>query len=208
MFEQLWREDRWMLGIVSLPLVHNLADVLCVGKDVVDQPTRVVLTTHGFTGLGREDLGSQAFGVESLCNLQAGLLLGGQLEDSFDQLRFGFVDRESTIDDIESEFGLPTDVLALTRCQKLFVSDAFADIRTGGRCCEEGFTQNSFVRVRTLATKRLNARHREIDRRAFFVSRQEITMICEFFKTGSYDSLRSLFEERFPECECNHQGCA
>lgn len=32
-----------MLGIVSLPLVHNLADVLCVGKDVVDQPTCVVL---------------------------------------------------------------------------------------------------------------------------------------------------------------------
>jgi len=68
--------------------------------------------------------------------------------------------------------------------------------------------ENSFVRVRTLATKRLNARHREIDRRAFFVSRQEITRLCEFFKTGSYDSLRSLFEERFPECECNHQGCA
>ena len=55
-----------MLGIVSLPLVHNLADVLCVGKDVVDQPTRVVLATHGFTGLGHEDLGPQAFGVDRL----------------------------------------------------------------------------------------------------------------------------------------------
>ena len=55
-----------MLGIVSLPVVHNLADVLCVGKDVVDQPTRVVLATHGFTGLGREDLGPQAFGVDRL----------------------------------------------------------------------------------------------------------------------------------------------
>ena len=63
MFEQFWREDGWMLGIVSLPLVHNLADVLCVGKDVVDQPTRVVLATHGFTGLGHEYLGPQAFGV-------------------------------------------------------------------------------------------------------------------------------------------------
>ena len=42
---------------------------------------------------------------------------------------------------------------------------------TAGRCCEEGFTRNSFVRVRTLATKRVNARRREIDRRAFFVSR-------------------------------------
>ena len=103
-----------MLGIVSLPLVHNLADVLCVGKDVVDQPTRVVLATHGFTGLGREYLGPQAFGVEGLCDLQAGLLLGGQLEDSFDQLSFCFIDRVSTIDDIESEFGLATDVLALT----------------------------------------------------------------------------------------------
>jgi hypothetical protein len=59
-----------------------------------------------------------------------------------------------------------------------------------------------------LATKRVNARRREIDRRAFFVSRQEITRICEFFKAGSYDSLRSLFEERFPECERNLQGCA
>ncbi len=66
MFEQLWREDRRMLGIVSLALVHNLADVLCVGKDVVDQPTRVVLATHGFTGLGHEDLGPQAFGVDRL----------------------------------------------------------------------------------------------------------------------------------------------
>jgi hypothetical protein len=44
-------------------------------------------------------------------------------------------------------------------------------IGTAGRCCEEGFTRNSFVRVRTLATKRVNARRREIDRRAFFVSR-------------------------------------
>ena len=103
MFEQLWREDRRMLGIVSLPLVHNLADVLCVGKDVVDQPTRVVLATHGLTGLGHEYLGPQAFGVEGLCDLQAGLLLGGQLEDSFDQLSFGFVDRVSTIDDSASK---------------------------------------------------------------------------------------------------------
>ena len=68
-------------------------------------------------------------------------------------------------------------------------------------CYEEGCARGAFVRVRTLATKRVNARHREIDRRAFFVSRQEITRICEFFKTGSHDSLRSLFEERFPECE-------
>lgn len=105
-----------MLGIVSLPLVHNLADVLCVGKDVVDQPTCVVLAPHGFTGLGREDHGPQAFGVKGLSDLQAGLLLGGQLEDSFDQLRFGFVYRVSTIDDIESKFRLATDVLALTRC--------------------------------------------------------------------------------------------
>ena len=59
-----------------------------------------------------------------------------------------------------------------------------------------------------LTTKRVNARHREIDRRAFFVSRQEITRICEFFKAGSHDSLRSLFEVRFPECERNLQGCA
>jgi hypothetical protein len=66
-------------------------------------------------------------------------------------------------------------------------------IRTRGRYCEEGFTRNSFVRDPTLATKGLNARHREIDRRAFFVSRQEITRICEFFKAVSHDSLRSLF---------------
>jgi len=56
--------------------------------------------------------------------------------------------------------------------------------------------------------RELNARRREIDRWAFFVSRQEIKGICELFKAGSYDSLRSLFEERFPECECNLQGCA
>jgi hypothetical protein len=68
--------------------------------------------------------------------------------------------------------------------------------------------QGAFVKVLTLATKRLNARRREIDRWAFFVSRQEIKGICELFKAGSYDSLRSLFEERFPECECNLQGCA
>jgi hypothetical protein len=66
LFELLLRQDRWVLGIVGLPLVNNLADVLCVGKDVVDQPTRVVLATHGFTGLGREDLGPQAFGVDRL----------------------------------------------------------------------------------------------------------------------------------------------
>ena len=59
-----------------------------------------------------------------------------------------------------------------------------------------------------LTTKRVNARHREIDRRAFFVSRQEITRICEFSRLGFPDSLRSLFEERFLECECNLQGCA
>jgi hypothetical protein len=68
--------------------------------------------------------------------------------------------------------------------------------------------EGAFVRVRTLATERVNARHREIDGRAFFVSRREITRICEFFKLGSYNSLRSLFEERFLECECNLQGCA
>jgi hypothetical protein len=103
-----------MLGIVGLPLVNNLADILCIVKDVVDQPTRVLLATHGFTGLGREDLGPQAFGVECLSDLQAGLLLRGQLEDSSDQVRFCFVDRVSTIDDIESEFRLATDILALT----------------------------------------------------------------------------------------------
>ena len=103
-----------MLGIVSLPLVHNLADVLCVGKDVVDQPTRVVLATHGFTGLGREYLRPKAFGIERFCNLQTGLLLRGQLEDPSDQLCLYLVDRVSSIDDIESEFRLATDILALT----------------------------------------------------------------------------------------------
>jgi len=59
-----------------------------------------------------------------------------------------------------------------------------------------------------LVTKRLNARRREIDRRAFFVSSQEITRICGFFGLGSPNSLRSLFEKRFLECERNLQGCA
>jgi hypothetical protein len=103
-----------MLGIVGLPLVNNLADVLCIGKDVVDQPTRVVFATHGFTGLGREDFGPQSFGIERFCNLQTGLLLRGQLEDPSDQLCLYLVDRVSTIDDIESEFRLATDILALT----------------------------------------------------------------------------------------------
>ena len=115
-----------MLGIVGLPLVNNLANVLCIGKDVVDQPTRVVFATHGFTGLGREYLRPKAFGIERICNLQTGLLLRGQLEDPSDQLCLYLVDRVSSIDDI----GL-----------------------------------------------------------------------------GSPNSLRSLFEERFLECECNLQGC-
>ncbi len=58
-----------MLGIVGLPLVNNLANVLCIGKDVVDQPTRVVFATHGFTDLGREYLRPKAFGIERICNL-------------------------------------------------------------------------------------------------------------------------------------------
>ena len=81
---------------------------------VVDQPTRVVLATRGFTGLGREDLIPQAFGIERFCDLQTGLLLRGQLEDSSDQLCLYLVDHVSTIDDIESEFRLAPDVLALT----------------------------------------------------------------------------------------------
>ncbi len=64
------------------------------------------------------------------------------------------------------------------------------------------------VKVQTLTPKRVNALHREIDRRAFFVYTQENTTNCEFFKAGSHDSLRSLFKERFPECKCNLQGCA
>ena len=39
-------------------------------------------------------------------------------------------------------------------------------------CYEEGCARGAFVKVLTLATKRLNARRREIDRRAFFVSTQ------------------------------------
>jgi hypothetical protein len=103
-----------MLGIVGLPLVNNLADVLCISKDVVDQPTRVVLATRGFTGLGREDLIPQAFGIERFCDLQTGLLLRGQLEDSSDQLCLYLVDHVSTIDDTESEFRLAPDILTLT----------------------------------------------------------------------------------------------
>ncbi len=104
-----------MLGIVGMPLVNNLADMLCIGKDVVDQQTRVVLATHGFTGLGREDLGPQTFGIERLCNLQAELLLGGQLKDPSDQLCLYLVDHVSMIDDIESEFRLATYVTSQTR---------------------------------------------------------------------------------------------
>ena len=84
---------------------------------------------------------------------------------------------------------------------------AFQSARVSGRF-EERFARGAFVKVLTLASKRLNARHREIDRRAFFISRQEITRICEFFGLGSPNSLRSLFEKRFPECERNLQGCA
>ena len=36
-------------------------------------------------------------------------------------------------------------------------------------CYEEGCARGACVKVRTLTTKRLNARRREIDRRAFFV---------------------------------------
>ena len=92
--------------------------------------------------------------------------------------------------------------------QGLPVSQPVAQTTVNPRVGDSSLPEGAFVRVRTLATKRVNARRREIDRRAFFVSRQEITRICEFFKAGSYDSLRSLFEERFPECECNLQGCA
>ncbi len=49
--------------------MNNLANVLCIGKDVVDQPTRVVFATHGFTDLGREYLRPKAFGIERICNL-------------------------------------------------------------------------------------------------------------------------------------------
>jgi hypothetical protein len=86
-----------------------------------------VLATHGFTGLGREYLGPQAFGIERLWVLQTGLLLRGQLEDSSDQLCLYLVDHVSTIDDIESEFRLAPDILALTSRYKLLVSDAFAN---------------------------------------------------------------------------------
>jgi len=42
---------------------------------------------------------------------------------------------------------------------------------------------------------------------AFFVSRKEITRICAFFGLVSPNSLRPVFEERFPECERNLQAC-
>jgi hypothetical protein len=45
---------------------------------------------------------------------------------------------------------------------------------------EESFARGAFVKVLTLATKRLNARRREIDRRAFFVSTQSFAGFLRF----------------------------
>jgi len=62
--------------------------------------------------------------------------------------------------------------------------------------------------VRTLATKAVNARHREIDRRAFFVSTQSFAGFYRSVPLRLPNPPRSLFEKRFPSLERNPQGCA
>ena len=52
-------------------------------------------------------------------------------------------------------------------------------------CYEEGCARGAFVKVLTLATKRLNARRREIDRRAFFVSTQFFAGFQRFSRSAS-----------------------
>lgn len=49
---------------------------------------------------------------------------------------------------------------------------------------EERFGEGAFVKVLTLATKRLNARRREIDRRAFFVSTQFLAGFERFSRSA------------------------
>ena len=51
------------------------------------------------------------------------------------------------------------------------------------------------VKVRTLATKRLNARRREIDRRAFFVSTQSFTAFLRFSRFAGHPPALSVFGE-------------
>lgn len=58
-----------------------------------------------------------------------------------------------------------------SRNPQVLCSKGFANVERREYCYEEGCARGAFVRARTLATKRLNARRREIDRRAFFVSR-------------------------------------
>jgi len=65
-----------------------------------------------------------------------------------------------------------------------------------------------FVKVRTLATKAVNARHREIHRRAFFVSTQSFAGFYRSVPLQLPNPTRSRFERRFPSLERNPQGCA
>ena len=69
-------------------------------------------------------------------------------------------------------------------------------------------TGGAFVKVLTLATKRFNARRRELDRRAFFVSTQLFAGFPTLFAFRRPKRPRSLFAERFPTLKRNLQGCA
>jgi hypothetical protein len=72
----------------------------------------------------------------------------------------------------------------------------------------QGWSGEPFVKVRTLATKAVNARHREIHRRAFFVSTQSFAGFYRSVPLQLPNPTRSRFERRFPSLERNPQGCA
>jgi hypothetical protein len=82
---------------------------------------------------------------------------------------------------------------------------AFLSARVSG-IFEESFARGAFVKVLTLATKRLNARRREIDRRAFFVFAQSFAGFLRFSRFAG-PNRRDLCLQRVPSLERNLQGC-
>lgn len=114
LLEQVFGDNRLVLRLVTDTFVNDPTDVLSVGESVVDTATRVKISTDRLTRLGLVDFRTNSLTVELVGNLLARLELHCQLKDAVHQFGFVIVNGVSPIDNIEPQFRLAPDVLALS----------------------------------------------------------------------------------------------
>jgi len=127
LLKQICLHDRGVFTGIGLVLVNDLADVFFVGQQIVDSPSLPRFAAKVFAGLGAILLRDNAFGVECLGHLSAGFQFQKHLKHPANQLGFGAIDDVFSVNNIEPENRLTTDVFALPGGRQFFVADAFAD---------------------------------------------------------------------------------